>query len=39
MYEVSREASTTGVSGDLRGEPVLVGGSAGIGDLLLGNCL
>jgi hypothetical protein len=26
-------------SGDLRGEPVLIGGSPGIGDLLLGNCL
>jgi hypothetical protein len=26
-------------SGDLPGEPVLVGDSPGIGDLLFGNCL
>jgi hypothetical protein len=42
MWEVSREASTAGGSGDagdLGGEAVFVGGSPGVGDVLLCNCL
>jgi hypothetical protein len=39
MWEVSREPSTSRGSGDLSREAVLICGSAGIGDMLLGNGL
>jgi hypothetical protein len=39
MWEVSREPSTASRSGDLGGEPVLVGGPSCIADVLLGDCL
>jgi hypothetical protein len=39
MWEVSREAATSGASGDFGGEPVFIGGAPGIRDVLLCNGL